>query len=181
MPSVADAIVATMSNAATVRSARVQRLVAFARVGVLVAVVLVLDQLTKRAVIADIPVGTSQKFLPAINFVHIHNSGVAFGFFAGGGALVLVLTLSALSALVIYFLLRPTRPWLWLPTGLLVGGAVGNLIDRLAHGYVTDFIKLPAWPAFNLSDMAITFGVLSLLYVLEGAPSKGAREQRDQG
>ena len=124
--------------------------------------------------IADIPVGTTQKFLPAINLVHIHNSGVAFGFFSGGGALVLVLTLTALAALVIYFLLRPTRPWLWLPTGLLVGGALGNLIDRLAHGYVTDFIKLPAWPAFNLSDMAITVGVLSLLYVLEGAPSKRA-------
>ena len=163
-----------MSNRAAVKSTRAQRLVAFARVSVLVVVVLVLDQLTKHAVIANIPVGTSQKFLPAINFVHIHNSGVAFGFFSGGGAVVLVLTLTALTALVIYFLMRPTRPWLWLPTGLLVGGALGNLIDRLVHGYVTDFIKLPAWPAFNLSDMAITVGVLSLLYVLEGPPSKRA-------
>lgn len=174
MPSAAEAIVTTMSNRAAVRSARAQRMVAFARVGVLVAVVIVLDQLSKRAVIANIPVGSTDKFLPAINLVHIHNSGVAFGFFAGGGAIVLVLTLAALSALVIYFLMRPTRPWLWLPTGLLVGGAVGNLIDRLVHGYVTDFIKLPAWPAFNLSDMAITIGVLTLLYVLEGAPSKRA-------
>jgi len=149
--------------------------VAFARVAVLVAAVLILDQVTKHAVNANIPVGTSRKFLPAVNLVHIHNSGVAFGFFSGGGAVVLVLTLTALAALVVYFLMRPTRPWLWLPTGLLVGGAVGNLIDRLAHGYVTDFIKLPAWPAFNISDMAITIGVLSLLYVLEGPPSKRAR------
>ena len=163
-----------MSDRVAVKSTRAQRTVAFARVGVLVVVVLVLDQLTKHAVIADIPVGTTQKFLPAVNLVHIHNSGVAFGFLAGGGAVVLILTLTALSALVIYFLLRPTRPWLWLPTGLLVGGALGNLIDRLVHGYVTDFVKLPAWPAFNLSDMAITVGVLSLLYVLEGAPSKRA-------
>ncbi len=174
MPSAAESIVTTMSNRAAVKSTRAQRLVAFARVGVLVVVVLILDQLTKHAVIANIPVGTTQKFLPAINLVHIHNSGVAFGFLSGGGAVVLVLTLTALTALVIYFLLRPTRPWLWLPTGLLVGGAVGNLIDRIVHGYVTDFIKLPAWPAFNLSDMAITVGVLSLLYVLEGAPSKRA-------
>ena len=174
MPSAAEATVTTMSNGAAVKSTRTRRAVAFARVAVVVVVVLILDQLTKHAVIANIPVGTSQKFLPAVNLVHVQNSGVAFGFFAGGGALVLVLTLTALSALVIYFLLRPTRAWLWLPTGLLVGGAVGNLIDRLAHGYVTDFIKLPAWPAFNLSDMAITFGVLSLLYVLEGAPSKHA-------
>ena len=57
--------------------------------------------------------------------------------------------------------MRPTRPWLWLPTGLLVGGAIGNLIDRLAHGSVIDFIKLPAWPAFNVADMSITFGVLA--------------------
>ena len=84
---------------------------------------------------------------------------MAFGFFAGGGAARPGPDASPRwRALVIYFLLRPTRPWLWLPTGLLVGGALGNLIDRLAHGYVTDFIKLPAWPAFNVSDMAITFG-----------------------
>ena len=144
MPSAAEPTVTTMSKPAAVKSTRAQRAVAFARVGVVVLVVLVLDQVTKHAVIADIPVGTSQKFLPAVNFVHIHNSGVAFGFFAGGGALVLVLTLSALTALVIYFLMRPTRPWLWLPTGLLVGGAIGNLIDRVGHGYVTFFIKLPA-------------------------------------
>jgi signal peptidase II len=172
MPSAAEPIVTTMSNRSAVRSTRAQKIVAFARVGVLVVIVLVLDQLTKRAVIADIPVGSTDKFLPAVNLVHIHNSGVAFGFFSGGGAPVLILTFTALAALVVYFLLRPTRPWLWLPTGLLVGGALGNLIDRLVHGYVTDFIKLPAWPAFNLSDMAITFGVLALLYVLEGSPSK---------
>jgi signal peptidase II len=171
---VAEPIVTAMRNLAAVKTTRAQRAVAFGRVAVLVAVVLIADQVTKHAVIANIPPGTTNKFLPAVNLVHIHNSGVAFGFFSGGGAVVLVLTLTALAALVVYFLLRPTRRLLWLPTGLLVGGALGNLIDRLAHGYVTDFIKLPAWPAFNLSDMAITFGVLSLLYVLEGAPSKRA-------
>ena len=51
---------------------------------------------------------------------------------------------------------------------MLIGGALGNLIDRLANGAVTDFIKLPHWPAFNVADMAITFGVLALLWVLEG-------------
>ena len=98
----------------------------------------------------------------------VRNNGVAFGFFSGGGALVLVLTLVALSVLIGYFAWRPTRPWLWLPTGMLVGGALGNLIDRIANGSVTDFIKLPLWPAFNLADMSITFGVIALLLVLEG-------------
>jgi signal peptidase II len=73
-----------------------------------------------------------------------------------------------MAAMVLYLALRPDRPWLWIPTGMLVGGAIGNLIDRVAHGAVTDFIKLPAWPAFNVADMSITFGVLALLWVLEG-------------
>ena len=100
---------------------------------------------------------------PENGFIPIHmpkNTGAGF-------------ILAALSALVAYFLLRPTRPGLWLPTGLLVGGAIGNLIDRLANGSVTDFIKLPLWPAFNVSDMAITFGVLALVYVLEGPGHRG--------
>ena len=62
-----------------------------------------------------------------------------------------------------------------MPTGLLLGGAIGNLIDRLLHGSVTDFIKLPHWPAFNVADMAITFGVLSLLYVIEQRPPRAPR------
>jgi signal peptidase II len=138
--------------------------------------VIVLDRLTKHAVVSGIAVGDVQKFLPGVNLVHVRNSGVAFGFLSGGGAVVLILTLAALAALLTYFLRRPTRPWLWLPVGLLVGGALGNLIDRLVKGSVTDFIKLPFWPAFNISDMAITFGVLALLYVLEG-PRRSTSEE----
>jgi signal peptidase II len=134
--------------------------------------VLVLDRITKHLVVSGIAVGDVHTFLPGINLVDVRNSGVAFGFFAGGGVLVLILTLTALVALVVYFAVRPQRPLLWLPTGLLVGGAIGNLIDRISNGSVTDFIKLPFWPAFNVSDMAITFGVLALLYVLEG-PHRG--------
>jgi signal peptidase II len=92
---------------------------------------------------------------------------VAFGVLSGGGAIVLVCTLLALAALIVYFVTHPGRRGLWVPTGLLLGGAIGNLIDRLMHGSVTDFIKLPHWPAFNVADMAITFGVIALLFVLE--------------
>jgi signal peptidase II len=160
----------TPSARATVSSRR-RTTIAFARALGVIAAVLIIDRLTKHAVVTGIAVGDVQKFLPGVQLVHVRNSGVAFGFFAGGGALVLILTLAALAALVTYFLLRPTRPGLWLPTGLLIGGAIGNLIDRLVNGSVTDFIKLPLWPAFNVSDMAITFGVLALLYVLEGPSS----------
>jgi signal peptidase II len=141
---------------------------AFVRALAVVAVVVVLDRITKALVVSGIAIGDVRHVLPGIRLVHVRNSGVAFNFFSGGGALVLVLTLTALCALVVYFLRRPTRPLLWLPTGLLVGGAIGNLIDRIASGSVTDFIQLPHWPAFNVADMSITFGVLALLYVLEG-------------
>lgn len=145
-----------------------RRWVPWARAAAVVAVVLILDRLSKHAVVAGIPVGDVRHVLPGLQLVHVRNSGVAFGFFAGGGALVLVLTLAALAGLIVYFVARPTRRWLWLPTGLLVGGALGNLIDRLLNGSVTDFIKLPHWPAFNVSDIAITVGVVVLVIVLEG-------------
>ena len=141
---------------------------AFARAGLVLLLAVGLDQLTKHTVAASVPDGETHKFLPLINLVHVRNTGVAFGFFSSGGALVLALTFVALAVLVLYLALRPERPLLWLPTGMLVGGAVGNLIDRVSSGSVIDFIKLPDWPAFNVADMSITFGVLVLLWVLEG-------------
>jgi signal peptidase II len=143
------------------------RLLAFGLALAVAAAVILVDRLTKHAVVSGIAVGDVHKFLPGVNLVHVRNSGVAFGFFSGGGALVLSLTLAALLALLVYFALRPNRPWLWLPVGLLIGGALGNLIDRIFNGSVTDFIKFPFWPAFNVSDIAITFGVIALLLVLE--------------
>ena len=67
------------------------------------------------------------------------------------------------------------RRLVWLPTGLLIGGAAGNLIDRIREGAVTDFVDVSWWPAFNVADVAITFGVVTLLYVLE--TSHGARSR----
>jgi signal peptidase II len=66
-----------------------------------------------------------------------------------------------------YFALNMSTPGLWLPTGLLVGGAIGNLVDRVREGAVVDFIDPVAWPAFNLADASIVIGVLALLYVVE--------------
>jgi signal peptidase II len=149
------------------------RWLAFARAALVAAIVVGLDQLTKHTLAAGIAPGQEKSFLPGVHLVHVRNTGVAFSLFSGGGTLVLVFTGVALAVLVGYLARHPTRPWLWLPTGMLVGGALGNLIDRLANGAVTDFIKLPFWPAFNVADMSITFGVIVLLLVLEG-PRKGA-------
>jgi signal peptidase II len=147
---------------------------AVARALTLVIVVAIIDQLTKRAIRAGIAVGDVHTLLPGLRLVHVTNNGVAFGFLAGGGAALLVVTLVALVALTGFFIMHPTRRGLWIACGLLVGGALGNLIDRLTQGSVTDFVKLPLWPAFNLADTAITFGVFALLYVLEG----GRRDER---
>jgi signal peptidase II len=145
-----------------------RRASAVGRAVLVAGIVLGLDQLTKHTIAAGIAAGDEQKFFPGVTLVHVRNTGVAFSMFSGGGTLVLVFTLLALALLVGYFARHPERPMLWLPTGMLVGGAVGNLIDRIASGAVTDFIKLPHWPAFNVADMSITFGVLALLWVLEG-------------
>ncbi len=135
----------------------------------LAAAVVGADQLTKHTVAAGIAPGSVGRFLPGIDLVHVRNTGVAFSLFSGRGVAVLLFTLVALALLCLYLVLRPNRPWLWVPTGLLVGGAVGNLIDRILSGAVTDFIKLPLWPAFNIADIAITLGIIALLLVLEDA------------
>lgn len=158
---------ARMSRARSAAPPSRSRIAIFARAGVLAAVVVGLDLLTKETVAAGIAPGQQRSVLPGIHLVHVHNTGVAFGFLSGGGTIVLVCTLVALVALIAYLVLHPARRGLWVPTGLLLGGAIGNLIDRLVHGSVTDFIKLPHWPAFNVADMAITFGVIALLFVLE--------------
>ena len=149
---------------------------AWLRAGLVFAAVVALDQATKAIVRSSIPRGSSEKFFLGINFVNTRNTGVAFGLLSGGGAVVVVIMAVALVALAAYFATHADKPLLWLPTGLLLGGAVGNLLDRLRGDAVTDFIDLPLWPPFNVADMAITFGVLSLLYALE-APR--ARRRRD--
>jgi signal peptidase II len=140
---------------------------AWGRAGIMLAAVLLVDQVTKRLVQSDIAQGDSNGVFPGVQLVHVRNHGVAFGAFAGGGTVVAVIIGAALVALVVWFLRHTATPLAWLPTGLLLGGAVGNIFDRVRDGAVTDFIKFPAWPAFNIADVAITFGVLSLLYVLE--------------
>jgi signal peptidase II len=140
------------------------------RAGALAVAVVVADQVTKSLVRHNVRIGSSDGIFPGVQLVHVHNRGVAFGLFVNGGVLLVIIGVAAVSALLIFFATHSRRPLVWLPTGLLLGGAAGNLIDRLDQGYVTDFIDLPLWPAFNLADMCITFGVLSLLYVLEGPP-----------
>ena len=125
------------------------------------------DQGTKALVRATIARGERVDVLPGVDLVNVRNTGVAFSLLSDSGVLLVVLPLLALVALVAFVLAHARRPLVWLPTGLLLGGAIGNLLDRVREGAVTDFVDLPYWPAFNLADVAITSGVLVLLWLLE--------------
>ncbi|MDX6697406.1 MAG: signal peptidase [Solirubrobacteraceae bacterium] len=144
---------------------------AWGRAGLVVLVVVLLDQITKALVVADVGRGERRDLFAGIDLVHVRNKGIAFGLFDRGGTVLTVVTLAALVLLLVYFALHASRPWLWLPTGLLLGGAIGNLIDRAREGAVTDFLDPPLWPAFNVADMSITIGVVALLLALDAARS----------
>jgi signal peptidase II len=130
---------------------------------VLALVVVAADQLTKAIVRSSLEPGERVDLALGVDLTLISNEGIAFGFLGDGGPLVLVVTLVALGAMLAWFALAPSRSGLWVAVGLLIGGAVGNLIDRLRIDGVTDFIDPPLWPAFNLADVAITFGAIALV------------------
>ncbi len=137
-------------------------------VGLVAVVVVGVDQLTKHVVENSITPGEEQRLLPGIQLVNTRNQGVAFGFLPGKHVGVTVLIAVALVVLLVYFARHVTRPLIWLPTGLLLGGAIGNILDRIRHGEVTDFVKLPlGWPPFNLADASITVGIVLLLLLAE--------------
>ena len=140
---------------------------AWTRAALVAGLTLAADQLTKALVRADVAEGERKDLLGFLDLVHVRNDGVAFGALAGGGPVVAVVVVGALAALLTYFAFNARRPLAWLPTGLLVGGALGNIVDRVRLGAVTDFLKLPSWPAFNLADTAITVGVVLLVVVVE--------------
>ena len=140
---------------------------AWARTGLTVALVVAADQFTKKVARDGIRPGEEDPIFPALKLVNVRNEGVAFGIDVGGKTLVIAIIALALLALVLYFARHTARPWMWLPTGMLIGGALGNIVDRIRDGAVTDFLKIPAWPAFNLADVAITLGVVALVLVLE--------------
>ena len=137
------------------------------RAGLVLAAVLAADQLSKALVRGGMDRGAEDPIFPFLKLVNVRNEGVAFGLDVGGATLIVVIIAFALLALVLYFARHAARPLMWLPVGLLLGGALGNIVDRLREGAVTDFLKIPAWPAFNLADVAITVGVVLLIYVLE--------------
>ena len=143
------------------------RLRGFGRAGVAAAVTFAVDQATKQLVVSSFELGERENVFFAIDLHYVRNTGVAFGAFSGGGVAITIGTIVALALLLVYFAVNAQRRHLWLPVGAVVGGATGNLVDRLREGAVIDFIDPIAWPAFNLADAAIVLGVLGVLYLVE--------------
>ncbi|MGI8845325.1 MAG: signal peptidase II [Thermoleophilaceae bacterium] len=148
------------------------RIAGFARAAGALVVVLALDQASKLLVDSELARGESTNVFFGLDITNTRNRGVAFGFLEGKGGIVGLLIAVALIGLLGWFAVNAARAWLWLPVGMLLGGAIGNLIDRAREGAVIDFIDPAVWPAFNLADSSIVLGVLGLLYVIEG-PVKG--------
>jgi signal peptidase II len=130
--------------------------------GALCGLVVMADQAAKAAIEAHLVPGEDVEVLGPVGLTLSHNSGVAFGLASGGGTRLVVLTIVALVVVGYVFARNPTRPGMWVAAGLLAGGALGNLADRVRADAVTDYIQIGSWPAFNLADVAVTAGVLLL-------------------
>ncbi|MFL5840162.1 MAG: signal peptidase II [Thermoleophilaceae bacterium] len=136
---------------------------ALATVGVVVAI----DQMTKAWVLSTVDPHERINVFFGIDITRVKNTGVAFGALSGSGGIVLIAVAVAMLGLLAYFAAHIRKPWLWLPVGMVFGGALGNLADRARIDGVTDFIDPVLWPAFNVADMAIVIGVLGVLYLAE--------------
>jgi signal peptidase II len=130
----------------------------------------VADQVTKQIVVSSLELGESVHVVGPLEIRHVTNPGIAFGLFSSWATAVTVLTAVAVGWMLFYFARSGARhPVLPVALGLLVGGSISNLVDRLRLGHVTDFLDLRFWPAFNLADSFIVVGVAVLLAALVSA------------
>jgi signal peptidase II len=128
---------------------------------------IIADQLTKQVVGRTLEVGESVELAGPFRIHHVENSGIAFGLFASRTTIVIAITAIAVALMLWYFVRSGRRhPALPVGLGLVLGGSIANLVDRIRLGKVTDFLDLDAWPAFNLADTFIVVGVAILFGTL---------------
>jgi signal peptidase II len=122
------------------------------------------DQITKRLIDSQVELNDNHQVLPFLGITHVRNPGIAFGLFPGRLSIVSLLTLAAVVWMLVHFARGGARHVLFpVALGLLIGGSVSNLYDRVIHGEVTDFIHVSHWPTFNLADSFIVVGVCLLV------------------
>ncbi|MDX6410810.1 MAG: signal peptidase [Gaiellaceae bacterium] len=128
------------------------------------------DQLTKHIVSSKLALDDQVRVIGPLSLHHVQNSGIAFGLFSSATFVVIVLTTVAVGWMLVFFARSGSRhPVLPVALGLVIGGSVSNLVDRVRLGHVTDFLDLKFWPAFNLADSFIVVGVAILLLALIAA------------
>ena len=131
-------------------------------------IVVVVDQATKNLVLRSMYPSQSIVLIEdVLHLTYVQNTGIAFGLFQNANAVFLVLSLAILFGIIYAMLQTPheQRP-LTIFFGLLLGGAMGNIIDRFFLGYVVDFIDFRIWPVFNVADSAITVSIIGLIILL---------------
>ena len=156
---------------------------AWSLAGAVCGLVFVADQAAKAAIEAHLVPGRYEEVLGPLELTLSHNRGVAFGLAGGAGAKLVLVTALALGVIGYLFSRNPQRPGMWIAVGLLAGGAIGNLADRIRADAVTDFIAVGSWPAFNLADVSITVGVLLLVYfyLRDAEPEEAAQPEAGGG
>ncbi|MSQ15144.1 MAG: signal peptidase II [Dehalococcoidia bacterium] len=138
--------------------------------------VIALDQFTKELVRDNMYPGQSIPPDALVRITYVTNTGGAFGILQGQSLFILITTFVGVAAILMYYLFPPINSWLLTTAlGLQFGGAIGNLIDRIRLGHVTDFFDFRVWPVFNVADSAIVTGVAVLAFFVffihrEGAP-----------
>ena len=138
--------------------------------GAIALAALAADQLTKRIVTDHLRLDEGIRVVGPFWIHHVVNSGIAFGLFSSATPVVIVLTAVAITWMLVFFARSGARhPVLPVALGLVIGGSVSNLLDRVRLGYVTDFLDFRYWPAFNLADSFIVVGVAILLAALVAA------------
>jgi len=127
-------------------------------------IILLADQLFKFLVLNTIPFKFSVQIIPKIFYLtHIRNYGAAFGLFQDASVLLLWFSVIVVGVILYIYDQIPKENFPQILTGLILGGTLGNLIDRIRFGYVIDFIDFHIWPAFNIADSAVTIGVIGLI------------------
>ena len=145
----------------------------WARMIAVAAVAVALDQASKGVLRGALEPGEHRDLILGFELSRVTNSGIAFGVLDGAAeSVVIAVTAGALALILGWFVAAGERRGMWLGVGLLIGGALGNLIDRVREDGVTDFIDPPMWPAFNLADVAITAGVVVLALAALAAPDE---------
>jgi len=137
--------------------------------GAVVLLTIILDQLSKAYVVAHLDLYESWMPLdwvePYFRFTHIRNTGAAFGIFPEGNMIFSIIAVIVSMMIVYYYRQLPSEAWLVrMALGLQLGGALGNLVDRIRQGYVVDFLHLEHWPVSNVADISIVMGVVLLTY-----------------